>query len=97
MYAQIIDGKINPIVINPEKVEEIRANGVEIIDFTKAETKPQAGWLWDGEKAYAPVEPEKTPVITVEDRLKAIEAKLEKLATIETKIDSMKATVEGKA
>lgn len=62
MYAQIIDGKINPIVIDPEKVEEIRANGITIIDFTKVEIKPQAGWLWDGEKAYAPVEPSKPKI-----------------------------------
>lgn len=49
MYVEIRDGKANPIRVDADKVDKLRAAGVIIIDCTNIEPKPQSGWLYDAE------------------------------------------------
>ena len=61
-----MNGKANPIVIEEDKVDELRANGVVIIDITDVSPQPQSGWLYDSETntfsepPIIPIEPDTT-------------------------------------
>lgn len=46
-YVRILNGKVNSIVIEDDKVEELQNAGVEIIDVTDIIPQPQTGWLYD--------------------------------------------------
>lgn len=55
-YAQIIDGKVNMIVIDDvTKFNELVASGLTIIDVTSEDPKPSTGWTYDGSIFAAPV------------------------------------------
>ena len=66
-YVQILNGKANPIVIEEDKVDELRANGVEIIDITDISPQPQVGWIYDSETKIfsAPEVVQPVPITTI--------------------------------
>jgi len=55
-YAQIINGKVNMIVIDDVATfNELVASGLTIIDVTSVNPKPSTGWTYDGQDFAAPI------------------------------------------
>lgn len=74
-YIEIKNGKVNPIKISPDKVIELQAANLTIIDATEITPRPQAGWAYDGKFFTEPIIKEKV-IITCEelwDRFTTIE------------------------
>lgn len=79
-YAQIIKNKVNLIVVEDDKVDELRNAGLTIIDVSEIDPKPQAGWLYDSDaKTFS--EPEYVEVSSAKDSLTEIKEKLDFLAS----------------
>ena len=49
MYAQIVNGKANIIMVSPEDVESFRAKGLTIIDISAPPPPPPPPWSYDEE------------------------------------------------
>ena len=48
-YAKIVNGKVNIIVIDtPDMVQALRDSGLEIINISSEDPKPQGGWTYSG-------------------------------------------------
>lgn len=55
-YAQIIDGKVNMIVVENETVaDKLRAAGLDIRNVTDEDPKPSTGWTFDGSTYAEPL------------------------------------------
>ena len=48
-YANIVNGVVNIIEVEPEKVNELEKSGLVLIDIRNVNPKPKKGWLYDGE------------------------------------------------
>ena len=47
-YAQIIDGKVNLIVVENETIaNQLRATGMTLLDISEEDPKPGSGWDYD--------------------------------------------------